>query len=136
MAYINTAEVKAIRQALKAEFGTRFKFSVTRRDHCEVSVAIIAGAEDMSALWAEKSEGEYGYGQRNVNQYYISKERYGVFADVFEKINNIIKTAPATAEGGRAYYDDSDVQTDYFDTAFYYNIGVGRWDRPYTQKAA
>ena len=30
MAYIDTKDVKAIREALKAEFGKDFKFSVTR----------------------------------------------------------------------------------------------------------
>jgi hypothetical protein len=136
MAYINTAEVAEIRKALKVEFGSRFKFSVTRQHGTSVSVAIVAGVDDMSALWAEKSQGEYGYGTLDVNQFYISEDRYGAFAGVFEKINNIIKTAPANAEGGRAYFDESDSQTDYFHTAYYYDIGVGKWDRPYTQKAA
>ena len=136
MAYITTAEVAAIRKALKVEFGKRFKFSVTRQNGTEVSVAIVAGVDDMSALWSNKAKTQYGYGIRDVNQYYIDEARYGAFAGVFNKINDIIKNAPANAEGGRAYFDESDSQSDYFHTAFYYNISVGKWDRPYTQKAA
>lgn len=30
------------------------------------------------------------------------------------------------------WYDRSDIQTDYFDTAYYYNISVGKWKAPYT----
>ena len=30
------------------------------------------------------------------------------------------------------YYDRSDIQSDYFDTAYYYNLKVGAWDKPYT----
>jgi len=30
------------------------------------------------------------------------------------------------------YYDRSDIQTDYFDTAYYYNLKVGDWNKPYT----
>ena len=29
------------------------------------------------------------------------------------------------------YYDRSDAMTDYFDTAYYYHINVGSWDKPY-----
>jgi len=29
------------------------------------------------------------------------------------------------------YYDHSDAQTDYFNTAYYYHIHVGKWDKPY-----
>jgi hypothetical protein len=53
---------------------------------------------------------------------------------LFDRINKIIQTAPANAEGGRAWFDKSDSMTDYFHTAFYYDIQVGKWDRPYAQK--
>jgi hypothetical protein len=29
------------------------------------------------------------------------------------------------------YYDRSDAMTDYFDTAYYMDINIGRWDKPY-----
>ena len=29
------------------------------------------------------------------------------------------------------YYDRSDSSTDYFDTAYYYNLNVGNWNKPY-----
>jgi hypothetical protein len=61
MAYISTAEVKEIRIALKAEFGKKFKFSVTKRDSgLAVSVAIMSGTVDMSSLWANKDEDDCG----------------------------------------------------------------------------
>ena len=31
-------------------------------------------------------------------------------------------------------YDDSDSQTDYFDTNFYYSLAIGKWDKPFTIK--
>lgn len=30
------------------------------------------------------------------------------------------------------YYDRSDIQTDYFDTAYYVDVNVGNWKQPYT----
>lgn len=29
------------------------------------------------------------------------------------------------------WYDRSDAQTDYFDTAYYYNVNIGNWQKPY-----
>ena len=134
MAYITTAEVKEIRIALKKEFGSDFKFSVARRSGgLAVKVAIIAGTVDFSALWEGKAESDYGYGYFSVNPYYIDEARYGANAALFTKIVEIIKTAPAKAEGGEAWFDESDSMTDYFHTAFYFDVEVGKWDKPYAQ---
>ncbi len=136
MAYITTAEVKEIRTALKEEFGKKFKFSVSKRSGgLAVTVAIMSGDIDLSSLWASKNEGDYGFGYVNINPYHITDDNYGDKVELFKKIDNIIKTAPAKAEGGRAYFDHSDSMTDYFHTAFYYDIEVGKWDKPYTQVA-
>jgi hypothetical protein len=29
------------------------------------------------------------------------------------------------------YYDNSDAQVDYFDTAYYVHVNVGKWNKPY-----
>jgi hypothetical protein len=136
MAYITTAEVKEIRLALKATFGKKFKFSVTQRDGgLAVKVAIMSGPADFSNLWASKTEDDYGYGYQNINPYHITEKNYGDKVELFNEINTIIKTAPAKAEGGREYFDDSDSMTDYFHVAYYYDIQVGKWDKPYAQVA-
>ena len=56
--------------------------------------------------------------------------------NLIDDIKDICHTAPAKAEGGRAYYDNSDAMIDYFDTAFYVHINVGKWNKPYVLKAA
>ena len=33
------------------------------------------------------------------------------------------------------YYDKSDAQVDYFDTAYYFHLNVGDWDKPYNLEA-
>lgn len=133
MAYISTAEVAAIRAALKAKYGKRFKFSVQRRDHLSVQVAIVNGTTDFSELWADKQPGDYGYGHVGINPYHITEDNYGRHAKLFADIVKIIKTAPADAEGGREWFDKSDAMTDYFHTAFYFDLEVGKWDRKYTK---
>ena len=133
MAYIKTEEVKEIRKALKEEFGKRFKFSVTKHNHSKVTVAITGGDIDFSTMWEGKAESDYGYGYFSVNPYYIDEARYGANAALFTKIVEIIKTAPAKAEGGESWFDESDSMTDYFHTAFYFDVEVGKWDKPYAQ---
>jgi len=36
---------------------------------------------------------------------------------------------------GDQWYDNSDAMTDYFDTAYYMDINVGQWDKPYVLTA-
>ena len=46
-------------------------------------------------------------------------------APVMEKVVEIIKTAPMKA-GGKAWYNNSDIMTDYFDVAYYFDINIGK----------
>ena len=133
MAYITTQEVAAIRKQLKAEM-PEYKFSVKKCHHSSVTVAFMKGPawetfqsrdrytgemhddamddhEQLNHVWAENF-----YGEKN--------------AAIIKKVEKIIKTAPVKA-GGREWYDDSDSQSDYFDTAFYMSIHIGAWDKPY-----
>ena len=47
------------------------------------------------------------------------------------EIINIMKTAPANVKVGRAWYDNSDAMVDYFDTAYYTHLNIGKWNKPY-----
>jgi hypothetical protein len=59
-----------------------------------------------------------------VNQYWIDEHYTGVSLEFLKQV----KTAMQAAD----YYDNSDAQIDYFDTAYYYDINVGSWNKPYT----
>lgn len=127
MAYINAEDVKAIRKELKENF-KKFKFSVTKSHSSSVNVTIKSGPVDFSDITDAN-----GYAQ--VNQYWL--ERTGQHKAMFEKIVDIIKTAPMRGEGynKNGWFDKSDAMTDYFHTAYYFNINVGSWNNPYQQAA-
>ena len=128
MAYIKTEEVSAIRNELKKRFGhTGLKFGVRKEHHSSVHVTIKAGPIDFSDIYKD----HYGSGDHyaQINPYHLSN--YGQHQPLFEEIIKIIKTAPALAEGGREWFDKSDIMTDYFHTAFYINLNVGEYDKPY-----
>ena len=100
------------------------KFSVTTHyaSMCsEISVATVAGPYE--AL-------KDGSSRHDVNYYYI--ERDEILTDwaraVMIDVNDCIKSYR---------WSDCDSMTDYFDVNFYYSLGVGKWDKPYTvsQKA-
>ena len=121
MAYISTEEVAAIRKELKAQM-PEYKFSVKKCHHSSVTVAFMKGPawetfqsrdrytgemhddamddhEQLNHVWAEDF-----YGEKN--------------AAIIKKVEKIIKTAPYKAGVGDLWYDNSDSQSDYFDTAF------------------
>ena len=134
MAYVSTEEVKEVRKALKEKFGKNLKFSVRRQNYSSIDVSIISGKVnffDGSMDSKDKYNGRVtkfdGYTQ--INEYY--PEFYGKHEQLFKDIVEIIKTAPANANGGRAWYDNSDAMIDYFDTAYYTHVSVGKWDKPY-----
>ena len=124
MSYISTEDVKKIRVALKTEFGKKLKFGVRKSSGGHsVGVTIKSGTVDFSDLMRNNT-----YDQVQVNQYHL--QTYGVHKSLFEKIVEIIKTAPS-----KKWYNNSDPMIDYFDVAFYFDLNVGEWDKPYERVA-
>lgn len=133
MAYITTEEVREIRNALKEKFGKQgLKFSVKNAHKMEVIVSIKSGKTDFSDIWADKKEGDYGFGYAQINQYHL--HHYPKHEKLFGEIIDIIKTAPAKAKNGREWFDESDAMTDYFNVCYYFSLNVGSWDKPYIQQ--
>ena len=133
MAYIDTKDVKAIREALKAEFGKDFKFSVTREHFSSVRISVMSGVEnfyDGSMDSTDKYSGRINTftGNEQINHYHL--HFYGKHEALFTKISEIAHTAPGLA-GGKKYFCEDDAMTDYFSRAYYVSINVGKWDKPY-----
>lgn len=125
MAYISTSDVKLIREALKAEF-PKHRFSVTKDNGgLSVSVSVMKGPEDFIGDLGETYEGA---GYQGINHYHTSM--CGEHQGFFDKVVQVIKTAPS-----RQWYDNSDAMIDYFDTAFYMHVSVGKYGKPYEMVA-
>jgi len=125
MAYISTEEVRAIRKELKNTFPS-MRFSVRKRYHLGVTVSILSGDRDFSDIEIRNfitDEVIPFSGYMQINHYHLYK--YGKHEEFFQKIVDVIKTAPAQVPGGKAWYDNSDVMSDYFNTAFYFDIEIG-----------
>ena len=135
MAYISTDDVKHIRNTLKKEL-PQFKFSVVRDHHSSVTIALMKGPAfndyeyfdryNNTITTSNLSDGEH----HQINQFHL-EDFYGKEnADILSKIDTISRTAPAK-NGGKVWYNDSDIMTDYFDIAYYVHISVGKWNKPY-----
>ena len=95
------------------------KFSITTHyaSMCsEISVSLVSGPYE--AL-------RDGKGRHDVNYFYV--ERDEILTDwaraVMIDVNDCIKSYR---------WSDCDSMIDYFDVNFYYSLGVGKWDKPYT----
>ena len=135
MAYISTDDVKHIRNELKKEL-PQYKFSVVRDHHSSVTISLMKGPAFKDYEYFDRynnvtktanlSDGEH----HQINQFHL-EDFYGKEnAEILSKIDTISRTAPAK-NGGKVWYNDSDIQTDYFDIAYYVHINVGKWNKPY-----
>lgn len=127
MAYITKEDVSAIRKELKTNF-PGVKFSVRRENGSAVDIAVMSTKGNEHGLVEVVGDRDYA----DINHYYISEhhEDNQPAVQFLEAVSEIAHNAPGRA-GGREYFDHSDVQSDYFHTAFYVRIGVGRWDKPF-----
>lgn len=125
MAYISAEDVKAIRQELKAQF-PKWKFAV-RKGSGSLSVDVVI--KQGTASFDDQFSNGRRYAQ--VNQYWI-KDHFKDASEcqAIEMINEIMHNAPGRA-GGRAFFDESDAMTDYFNTAFYTHLSIGEWNKEY-----
>lgn len=126
MAYINAQDVAQIRKELKEKF-PKFKFGVRKGPgSLSVGVTIKSGPADFVD--------PNGRGYIQINQYHLGN--YGPHEKFLREVVDIVKTAPSRGEGfrkGEGWYDRSDAMTDYFDTAYYFDINVGAWNKPYVR---
>jgi len=115
MAYISTQEVKNVRELLKTTF-PKFKFSVSGGNSLELKVAIMSGPEDFSEVLGE-------WKSVDINQYHLYQ--YGKFEKLFAKMFKAMKS--------QNWFDESDSMTDYFHTAYYFSLSIGKWNKPYVK---
>ena len=110
MPYVTKEKVKEIRNNLKNQF-PNLKFSVTRKNHNTLNVAIISGNMEFDSDYQQ------------INEYYIDANfDCSVWKDTLKKIVSIMN-----AENTIKYID-----SDYGNIpAYYTRLSIGKWDRPY-----
>jgi hypothetical protein len=134
MAYVNQEMKSKIAAAVKpilAKYGVKGSLSV--RHHMAIVLTLKSGKIDFIGN-SNRVCGNSHYqlsrgftpntsGYDTVNKYWY-QDHYDGLAQAF-----IAEAIIALQSAG--WYDRSDAMTDYFDTAYYIDINIGRWDKPY-----
>ena len=131
MAYVSTETTRRVRGELKQRF-PNLKFSVSKKDGT-LRVRIMAGDLDFRDIWEEIPDNKqywkrYGNPKPHFDGYvsintYHPDDYNPKYTDLFKQIISIMK--------GTEWFDNSDPQIDYFSTAYYLKLSVGKWDKPY-----
>ncbi len=134
MAYMNQERKAKITQALKPVLAKyKVKGSLSVRNHMTIVLTLKSGAIDFIANSNRVCGNDFyqvargfkpntnGYDQ--VNPYHFQNHYDGIAKDFLTEALAALKSAD--------YYDRSDAMTDYFDTAYYFDINIGKWDKDY-----
>lgn len=139
MAYMNQekkAKVAALVKPILAKYGVKGSLAV--RNNMTLVLTLREGKLDFIAdmqprfefgAEIQRDEAEmrkqYHFG---VNPYWYEQNYMGQSRQFLSEI--------IPAMHGAEWYDRSDIQTDYFDTAYYVDVNVGTWEKPYILKVA
>lgn len=118
MAYISADDVSEIRKSLKDRF-SKFKFSCKRDGKTSIIVTILSGPTDFSDIIKQSFLA--------LNEYYLDdyKPHTQFLSDVLETIK---------FGSFNKWFDESDIQSDYFNIAFYIHLSIGSFNKPYQVK--
>ena len=118
MAYISQQDKKDLAPAIKAvlkKYGMKGTISINH--YSSLVVTIQSGILDFSDNFS------HGDGYIQVNTYHIDNWYSGTKRDFLKDLVKAMK--------GNKWYDKSDAMVDYFDTAYYVDINIGKWNKPY-----
>ena len=130
MAWMNQerkAKIVAAAKHVLAKYGMKATFRCTKHSiTCTLKSGSIDFLADMNTqrtmMDIDHARERYNF---DINQYWFDEHyKDGTAKDFISAMVDALK--------GADWYDRSDIQTDYFDTAYYYNLKVGSWDKPYT----
>ena len=120
MAYVSQKDKAELAPSIKAVLKKyKMKASIAVRNHSTLVVNIKSGAIDFS--------GNYTHGDNyiQVNEYWID-DHYANNTVAKNFLNELL-----AAMKGPKYFNDDDIQSDYFHRSHYTDINVGQWNKPY-----
>ena len=134
MAYMNQEKKAKIAAAIKPilkKYGVKGTLAV--RHHSTITLTLKSGPIDFIAN-CNRVCGNSHYqvaggfhpntlGYASVNPYWFQEHYDGEAKDFLTEAFAALKSA--------GWYDRSDIMTDYFDTAYYADINIGKWDNSY-----
>lgn len=129
MAYMNQDKKKIIKANLdKVLKPLGVKYSLRVDHHMSITCTIKSAPWDLLADRHGDNEFDtMGKRYAQVNPYWFQDHYTGRTSETLAKAFEALQSA--------GYYDNSDAMIDYFDTAYYYHVNIGNWDKPFEVKA-
>ena len=134
MAYMNQQKKAVIAAALKAVMPAGWKYSLSVQNKMTILLTFKSAPVDLIAMINAKNakqaerDGQVAYvndGYAQLNHFYL-ESAFGADPEVLA-VMEAAKKALFCAD----YYNNSDIQTDYFDCAYYVSMHVGSYDKPF-----
>jgi hypothetical protein len=126
MAYMNQEKKKVIAAKLKPvlkKYGVKGTLSV--RSHMSIVLNVKSGKIDFFNDYGDIEDAKkFGI---QVNPYWFQDHFTGKAKEFLADAFDALKSA--------GYYNNSDAQIDYFDCAYFYDINIGKWNKPYSLEA-
>jgi len=145
MAYVSQEMKKDLAPQIKAvlkKYG--LKGSIGVRHHSSLVVNIksgildLIGASNKHRIEDAKRRGSEPYINDNyiqVNENYMSEWMEEVGESKIAKFyDELVAAMKGVGSQSVEWYNNSDIMTDYFDRAYYIDINVGQWNKPYEVK--
>lgn len=139
MAWVQKETVTKVRTGLKIlnkEYG--MKATVAGTNSHSLKVNISSGSIDFIQNRIDMLEGDHRYTAEEkanhikyltefnsgiqVNHYWLETSFSGLALEYLQKVKALMQVD---------HWDKSDVQSDYFHCAYYMNIDIGKWNKPY-----
>ena len=123
MAYVSQNDKKELSVGIKKvlkKYGCKGNIGV--KNHMSLYVDVMEGPIDFKHT--------HGDGYTQVNTYWIDDHWSGVAKDFLNELLTEMK--------GKKYFNNDDIQTDYFCRSHYTDINIGKYNKPYklTKEAA
>ena len=134
MAYMNQekkAKIAANLKPILKKYGIKGSLSV--RNHSTICLTLKSGKIDFIAnsnRVCGESPWQVSRGFRPNTSGYSDVNVYW-FQDHYDGKAKAFLTEAMAALKGAGWYDRSNAQIDYFDTAYYVDINIGKWNKPY-----
>ena len=120
MAYMDQekkAKIAALVKPILKKYGVKATLSV--RDYRSICLNIQSSGIDFFGDITESCQRNY----MQVNPYWYNKNFKGKSLEFFSEVIPVLYSVD--------YYNRSDSMTDYFDVAYYVDVNVGKWNKPY-----
>ena len=120
MAYVSQQLKKELAPSIKAVLKKyKMKGSIAVNNHSTLVVNLKSGAIDFQKDY--NGEGAHHY---QVNPYWFQDHYEGAAKSFLTELLAAMKPEDV-------WYDNTDAMIDYFDTAYYVDVNIGRWNQQY-----